>query len=269
MFNTEYHARVGFVKVLDRTCTQCKGIWASNEHSTCPKCGLQLVLPTIQTDKGPRPYCFTEVTIYPVMPEKFKTAYADKLQKSKSLPWLVRLKLWGHYDEVNKIVTPNGRTPYLTPKKEILVKTNTPPLYSIFHTKEQVPILQILHEIGKNDSITFIGPKEASTIEQSTNAVVTPNVNPPQEVKPVTTSVSAQPESNAVIEILKMKSELLETKLRLIELQSKSKPAMPPTEVSSPDPENLSEASMNSYAEGDEGYSIEPLQELEMDLFSN
>lgn len=174
MIKINYHARVGYTRVINRVCTTCKGVWASMEHSNCPKCNKALVHTAVKTPNGVRPYCFTEVTLYPVMPEKIKTTYMSKLQKSKSLGFIVKLKLWGHYDEATKTALPDNRTAYLTPKREVLVETNNPPLYSVFHTREGVPMLQILHEFGYGDKITYLGYKDNYNVEETTRQTLIP-----------------------------------------------------------------------------------------------
>lgn len=180
MFKTNYHARVGFTRVIDRTCPTCKGIYSSNEHSVCPKCNVALVVPMANTTKGVRPYCFTEVVIYPIMSEAYQKAYVDKVQKSKALGFSIRLKLWGHYDETNNIVLPDNRTKYLTPKKEILVEINNPPIYSLFTTKEHKTVIQILHEIAHGDSIRFVGAKDNTAVAAPAQVAPAPK---PAEVK--------------------------------------------------------------------------------------
>lgn len=241
MFKTNYHATVGFTRVIDRACPTCKGIYSSNEHSVCPKCNVALVVPMANTTKGLRPYCFTEVTIYPIMDEKGQKAYVDKVQKSKALGFMVRLKLWGHYDEANNIVLPDNRTKYLTPKKQILVETNNPPIYNLFTTKEKKTVVQILHEITHGDRITFVGAKDNTAVAAPAQVAPAPK---PAEVKQTTVV------NNSTAELMELGKTIMDMTKRFETLMAgvnTTKQAPAPTmvetnevnvmEMSAPDPD--------------------------------
>lgn len=254
-FETNSHAVVGFTRVIDRTCPSCRGIYASREHSMCPKCVAALVVPTVQTEKGIRPYCFTEVTIYPIMPEKIQKAYMEGIKKSKSLIPVFRLKIWGKYDEANNIVVPDGITPYLTPKRQIILKSNMVPDFGEpFETKHGRAI-QILYVIKRwmGDSITLVGAKEGTTMAMDNAAALSA---PAPKQAPVPTLLVTQGCTEDE-ELAKLELEIAEKKLKLLNMTKKAVPApasapAPITKqatttdytydtVSSPDPTDMGE----------------------------
>jgi hypothetical protein len=217
MYRNEYICKVGFTKVMDRTCGQCGGIYSSSEKSNCPKCNAPLIVPTIKTEKGPRPYCFTEVTLYPVMSQDIRQRYAAHREKAKGLPWIIRMKLWGKYDEKNNIVVPDRRTPWLTQKKEVRVLFQTPPIYTLFESKEHGTSLQILYTVKRGDDVQFLGPKEysANAMEQHENLTA--------EVKSQEVAKIDTPPANNDME--EMKATLMQLTKRFLEMESKPAPA--------------------------------------------
>ena len=231
----QYHATVGYVRTIDRVCPTCKGIWSSRENATCPKCGISLVQMTATTEKnGVRPSCFTEIVLYPIIPEKEKVRYSEKMTKSKSLPFSIRLKLWGHYDEVNNVALQDNRVAHLPVKRTVLVDIGTVPLYSMFMAKGNTPVVQVLHEITSEDKITFLGSKESYEIADKEIAKSAPPA-PPVEKKVVT---SPTPDS-AVIQLMQKQ---MDTMAKLMEsvLATKSAPVETTKEVivesDAPDP---------------------------------
>lgn len=159
MYRNEYISKVGFTKVLDLTCSNHGGMYTSNEHSTCPKCGKALIAPTFTTKEGVvRPYCITEVTLYPQMPEDVTNQQSSRTDKAKGIMPIIRMSLWGRYNKDNNTVVPDPRTQYLVPKRLVRTLFNTPPVFTTFTTKGKVTKLEqkYVFDHRKGDQIEFL-----------------------------------------------------------------------------------------------------------------
>ena len=163
MYKTQISGNVRYVRTIDRVCPQCRAIYSSVEHSRCLKCGTQLIQTGKTTEKGYRPYCWTEVTIYPQLPEKVSTRYAEQLNKSKALGTAIRFKIWGRYDEAQGIAYPDNVVPHLD-GRQIMVEFNSPPTHTPFATKDHVQCIEVAFELrrAEGDRVELLGHKKAS-----------------------------------------------------------------------------------------------------------
>lgn len=164
MFRNEFTAKIGFTRVLDRTCGNCGGLYSSNEKSHCPKCNNPLHIPTRPSDTGPRPYCFTEVTLYPMMRQEMKDKHAKRTTASKGLLYTLRMTVWGTYDKERDIVLPDKRTQYLVPKRTIRVLFNNPPTLIPFtaNDKSQKVEMKFTFDGHSGDQIEFLDAKQTA-----------------------------------------------------------------------------------------------------------
>lgn len=181
MFRNEYTAKIGFTRVLDRTCSQCGGLYSSNEKSHCPKCQQPLIVPTHQTESGPRPYCFTEVTLYPMMRQEAKDKHSKRTAASKGLLFTIRMTLWGRYDKVSHEVQPDARTRYLVPKRTIRVLFNNPPTLLPFIAKadgSQRIELKYTFDSHDGDQIEFLDAKQTADANIAGAKTPTPTPDP-------------------------------------------------------------------------------------------
>lgn len=176
MHRNEYVAKVGFVKTLDRTCQQCGGIYASNERSNCPKCGQPLVIPSHQTENGIRQYCFTEVTIYPLLQSDVKEAHKKRLAAANGLETVYRIVLWGKYDQTTNTLQPDARVRYLVPKRTIRVLLNTPPLPKLFQGNDKSTKLELKYtfDARRGDQFQFLDSKQEATTHMEATTPTTP-----------------------------------------------------------------------------------------------
>ena len=184
MFRNEYIAKIGFTRTLDRTCGQCGGLYASNEKSHCPKCNQALIIPTHQTDEGPRPYCFTEVTLYPMMRQEAKDRHAKRTVAAKGLLYVIRMVLWGHYDKERSVVLPDNRVPYLVPKRTIRVLFNSPQQLLPFTANDGSQKIEMKYTFdGRDgDQIEFLDAKQ--TAQANMEGAKTPTPTPEPVVAP-------------------------------------------------------------------------------------
>ncbi len=160
-------AKIGFTKVLDLTCPQHGGMYSSNEKTTCPKCNSPLVSPTRKTEKGQIPFCLTEVTFYPMLPQEVKDSYAAKMKAAKGLPMIHRFVLYGYYDGETNTLNPDARTRYLVPKRTIRLEFNTTPLYHPFEGKEGTGLeIKFVFSRKYGDEIEFLDAKQEFDINQ-------------------------------------------------------------------------------------------------------
>ena len=164
MYKTQISGNIGYVRTIDRMCPQCRAIYSSVEHSQCLKCGTQLIQTGKTTEKGYRAYCWTEVTIYPQLPEKVGIRYAEQLNKSKALGTAIRFKIWGRYDEAQGIAYPDNVVPYLEIGRPVMVEFNSPPTHTPFAAKDHVQCIEVAFELrrGEGDKIELLGHKKAS-----------------------------------------------------------------------------------------------------------
>jgi len=186
MFRNEYIAKIGFTRTLDRTCSQCGGLYASNEKSHCPKCNQSLIITTHQTEEGPRPYCFTEVTLYPMMRQEAKDRHAKRTAAAKGLLYIIRMVLWGHYDKERNIVLPDARVPYLVPKRTIRVLFNNPHQLLPFTANDGSQKIEMKYTFDgrEGDQVEFLDAKQ--TAQANMDGAKTPIPTPEPVVAPTT-----------------------------------------------------------------------------------
>jgi len=165
MFRTEFIAKIGFTRVLDRTCPNCGGLYSSYEQATCPKCNANLVMPAYNTDEGPKRYCLTELTLYPKLPERVKKLHLDRTKSAKGLLYTIRVVLWGHYDKERNVMEPDARTRYLVPKRTIRVALYDPPVPIPFTAKDGTQKLEMHYVFSdrSGDQIEFLDDKQEAT----------------------------------------------------------------------------------------------------------
>lgn len=177
MHRHEYTAKVGFVKTLDRTCKQHGGIYSSTEHSVCPKCQQPLVIPSHNTENGPRPYCFSEVTLYPLLQKEVKDRHEKRLKVAGGLITVIRVVLWGKYSQENNTLQPDPRVRYLAPKRTVRVLFNTPPLPKAYTAKDGSTKLELKYTFdGRHgDQFEFLDSKQEATAHME----ATSNVSQP------------------------------------------------------------------------------------------
>ena len=198
MFRNEYIAKIGFTRTLDRTCGQCGGLYASNEKSHCPKCNQDLIIPTRQTDEGPRPYCFTEVTLYPMMRQETKDSHAKRTAAAKGLLYIIRMVLWGHYDKERNVVLPDNRVPYLVPKRTIRATFNNPHQLLPFTAKDGSQKIEMKYTFdGRDgDQIEFLDAKQTAQAEMdgAKSPIPTPEpvMAPTTDMVALATQITAQ-----------------------------------------------------------------------------
>jgi len=160
-------AKIGFTKVLDLTCPKDGGLYSSNEKTSCPKCNARLVSPTRKTDKGPIPFCLTEVTFYPMLPQEVKDSYAAKMQAAGGLPAVHRFVLYGYFDGPTNTLNPDARTRYLVPKRTIRLEFNTPPQYRPFTGKNGDGLeIKFVFSRRYGDEIEFLDAKQEFELNQ-------------------------------------------------------------------------------------------------------
>lgn len=163
-------AKIGFTKVLDLTCPKDGGLYSSNERTSCPKCSGRLVPPTRKTDKGQIPFCLTEVTFYPMLPQDVKDSYAAKMKAAGGLPSVHRFVLYGYFDAQTNTLNPDARTRYLVPKRTIRLEFNTTPQYRPFTGKNGDGLeIKFVFSRRYGDEIEFLDAKQEFEINQ-TNA---------------------------------------------------------------------------------------------------
>lgn len=195
MFRNEYTAKIGFTRVLDRTCPKDGGLYSSNEKSHCPKCNTPLVIPSHQVEGGARPYCFTEVTLYPMMRKESKERHAKRTEAAKGLLYVLRMTLWGRYDKERNVVEPDPRTQYLVPKRTIRVTFNNPPTVIPYTAKDQTTKLEWKYTFDSRDGdqIEFLDAKQtAETAMAATTSVSNNTTIDPVKVDPVLASMQKQ-----------------------------------------------------------------------------
>jgi len=198
MFRNEYTAKIGFTRTLDRTCGQCGGLYSSNEKSHCPKCNQALIIPTHQTDEGPRPYCFTEVTLYPMMRQEAKDRHAKRTVAAKGLLYVIRMVLWGHYDKERSVVLPDNRVPYLVPKRTIRVLFNSPQQLLPFTANDGSQKIEMKYTFdGRDgDQIEFLDAKQTAqaNMEGAKTPIPTPEpvVAPTPDMAALAAQITAQ-----------------------------------------------------------------------------
>lgn len=198
MFRNEYTAKIGFTRVLDRTCPKDGGMYSSNEKSACPKCNSPLIPPTRKTDSGPVPYCFTEVTLYPKMPKAMQDLHVKRTEASKSLFYTIRMILWGRVDKDLGVAVPDKRSMYLVPKRTIRVVFNNPPQLKPFTAGDQSTKVEMKYTFDSRDGdqIEFLDSKqemqlEAPAAETKVAESPAPTIDP-IKVDPVLASMKAQ-----------------------------------------------------------------------------
>lgn len=170
-----YTAKIGFTKVLDLTCPKDGGMYSSNEKTTCPKCNQRLVPPTRKTEKGPVPYCFTEVTFYPMYPQDLKDSYAAKMKAAGGVPSVHRFVLYGYYDAQTNTLNPDARTRYLVPKRTIRLEFNTIPQYRPFQGKDGAGLeIKFVFSKKYGDEIEFLDAKQEFALNQANASKSTP-----------------------------------------------------------------------------------------------
>lgn len=200
MYKHAYTAKIGFTKVLDRTCAQCGGMYSSNEKSVCPKCNNQLVVPTFKAKDGSvRPYLMTEVTLYPLMRQDDRQDFEARTERAKGLGHLeIKMVLWGRYDKETNTVVPDARTQYLVPKRTVRVEFNTPPILRPYvsqknNGQQRVEFKYALNS-NRGDELEFLDSKQtaetmqneaqsglnARKAEASANGATNTNPNPAQ-----------------------------------------------------------------------------------------
>jgi len=194
MFRNEYIAKIGFTRTLDRTCGQCGGLYASNEKDHCPKCNQALIIPTHQTDEGPRPYCFTEVTLYPMMRQESKARHAKRTAAAKGLLYTIRMTLWGHYDKERNVVLPDNRVQYLVPKRTIRTLFNSPPQLLPFTAKDKSQKIEMKYTFDgrEGDQIEFLDAKQTAQAEMDGAKSPTPTPETAAAPTPDVAALTAQ-----------------------------------------------------------------------------
>jgi len=167
MYRNEFTAKIGFTRVLDRTCKQCGGLYSSNEKSHCPKCGQPVTIPTRQADDGPQAYCFTEVTLYPLMRQEMKDRHAKRTVAAKGMLYVIRMILWGHYDKERNIVLPDKRSQYMVPTRTIRVLFNNPPTLIPYTAKDgsQRVEMKFTFDGHNGDQVEFLDAKQEMAVE--------------------------------------------------------------------------------------------------------
>lgn len=165
MFRTEFIAKIGFTRILDRTCPNCGGLYSGYERATCPKCNANLVMPVYNTDEGPKQYCLTELTLYPKLPERVKKVHLARTKSAKGLLYTIRVVLWGRYDKERNVVEPDARTRYLVPKRTIRVALYDPPVPIPFTAKDGTQKLEMHYVFSdrSGDQIEFLDEKQESS----------------------------------------------------------------------------------------------------------
>jgi len=181
MFRNEYTAKVGFTRLLDRTCPKDGGLYASNEKSHCPKCQSPLVQPTrpgepARNETGPIPYCFTEVTLYPLLRKEVKDKHAARTASAKGVLYVIRMTLWGRYDTERGVLEPDGRTQYLVPKRTIRVEFNNPPTLIPYTANDKSTKIEMKYVFDgrAGDQIEFLDAKQTATASMAGAEAVTP-----------------------------------------------------------------------------------------------
>jgi len=165
MFRTELTAKIGFTRLLDRTCPSCGGLYSSYEYAHCPKCQAVLVIPMHPAESGARPYCLTEVTLYPKMRKEDKDAHATRTKAAKGLLYTFRVILWGRYDKERNVVEPDARTRYLVPKRTIRVALYNPPTLIPFTAKDGTQKIEMKYVFSakSGDQIELLDEKQESS----------------------------------------------------------------------------------------------------------
>jgi len=183
MYRNEYTAKIGFTRVLDRTCLKDGGLYSSNEKSHCPKCNQPLVPPTRQSESGPIPYCFTEVTLYPLMRKETRERHAKRTEAAKGLLYTLRMVLWGHMDKETGVAVPDNRTQYLVPKRTIRVEFNNPPQLLPYTASDKSTKVEMKYtfDARDGDQIEFLDAKQTSAtmlVEANPAPAANPAPNP-------------------------------------------------------------------------------------------
>ena len=175
MYRNEFTAKVGFTRILDRTCSDCGGLYSSNEKSHCPKCAKPLVIPARPTSDGPLPYCFTEVTLYPLMRQETKDKHAKRTEAAHGLLYVIRVILWGTYDKERNIVVPDKRSQYMVPTRTIRALFNNPPTLIPYTANDgsQKIEMKFTFDWRLGDQIEFLDAKQemATKIAEADTAI--------------------------------------------------------------------------------------------------
>ncbi len=185
MFRNEYTAKIGFTRLLDRTCSKCGGLYTGSEYAHCPKCKQALVVPSFNTAEGPRKYCFTEVTLYPLMRQEAKDRHAKRTEAAKGLLYVIRMTLWGRYDKERDVVQPDPRTQYLVPKRVIRVLFNNPPTLIPYTANDQTTKVEMkfTFDIRDGDQVEFLDEKQTATALMEGTKTPTPTEAPTPELE--------------------------------------------------------------------------------------
>jgi len=136
MFRLDTVARVGFVKLIDRSCSSCGNLGSSKDDNTCTKCHAKWKPMLITTDDGDRPYCWTEVVFYPILTPTARTKYEKYLARINSIDTRYVVKLYGHYSKEQKVLIPAKVANYLPVGRWVRLSLNTKPELSLPFTSK-------------------------------------------------------------------------------------------------------------------------------------
>jgi len=117
-------------------------------------------------EDGVRPYCLTEVTLYPLMRKEATERHARRTASAKGLLYVIRLSLWGRYDKEKNLVTPDARTQYLVPKRTIRVLLNNPPTLIPYTAKDGTQKLEMKYVFDSRDGdqLEFLDAKQEAAV---------------------------------------------------------------------------------------------------------